>query len=144
HVGLQAPRRRRIRIAGHGIVLVLVDIAAHRILLAVDARLLRRRQCPALPEVVRLLAVDVLLLALELAGFLRRQLGGLQALFDALLLVGVALRFDGGALLLRLHRGGQHQRQRDGDQTAFHDVSSFVGGWFVRDYPATTQPPDAR
>ena len=54
---------------------------------------------------MRLRAIEVLLVALELAGFLARQLPGLQALLDAFLLVGVALGGDGGGLLLGLGGG---------------------------------------
>src|SRR5690242_5606434 len=99
HVGLQAPRRGRVRIAGRAVVLVAIDVVADMVLLAVDLRLLLRRQRAAALQIVRLLPVDVLLLALERAGLLGRQLAGLKTLLDAILLVRVALRFDSRALL---------------------------------------------
>src|SRR5450432_1004968 len=97
HVSLQALQRGRIRVARRRVVLVAIDIAIGQILLVLDPRFFLRRQ-RTVAHIPRLRTVDVLLIAFELAGFPGRKLARLQALFDALLLVGVALGFTGGAL----------------------------------------------
>jgi len=101
-------------------VLVLVDVAADGILLARDLRFFLRRQRATGLQVLRLRAIEVLLVAFELAGLLARQLSGLQALFDALLLVRVALGGDGGRLLLGVYCGAESERQHRGGKAAFH------------------------
>src|SRR5262249_19615107 len=115
HVRLQALRRGGVWIAGRGVVLVVVDVAADLVLLAVDASFFLRRERAAFLQVVRLLTIDVLFLPFELAGFARTELARLQALLDAVLLVRVALRLDRGTLLLGLRRAGKCQRQRQYD-----------------------------
>src|SRR5262245_17340477 len=94
HVGLHALRRGRVRIAGLRVVFVAVHVAAHPVLLLCEARFLRRRELAVLHG-ARLVALDTRFLALELRRFARRQLPGLQALLDALLLVDVALDRSG-------------------------------------------------
>src|SRR5262249_8202032 len=75
-------------------------------------------------EVFRLHAVDALLTALQLARFLGGQLAGLEALFDAFLLIHIAL-------LILLHglsesARAQHPSRDDSrvDHCRFHVVSS--------------------
>src|SRR5207253_2326810 len=72
------------------VVLLAVDVAAHAVLLAREAGLLRGRELAVLHG-ARLVALDARFLALEARRFARGELAGLQALLDALLLVDVAL-----------------------------------------------------
>jgi hypothetical protein len=91
HVRLHPLRRGGIRIAGLGIVLFPVDVAADAVLLAREARLFGRGEL-AVTQGPRLLTLHGRLLALEARGFTGGELAGLQALLDALLLIDVTLR----------------------------------------------------
>src|SRR5207237_9434310 len=94
---------------GLGVVLLAVDVAAHAVLLARKARLLRRTELAVLHG-PRLVALDARFLALEARRFPRIELAGLQALLDALLLVDVALHAPG----LRETRAGQREAEGGG------------------------------
>src|SRR5207249_9240747 len=90
HVGLHALRGGRTRVAGLGVMLLAVDVAAHAVLLAGEARLFRRRQ-HAIFHGARLIALDARFFALELRRLAGGELAELESLLDALLLVDVAL-----------------------------------------------------
>src|SRR5256714_6395309 len=89
-IGLHALRGGGARIAGLRVVLLAVDVAAHAVLLARKARLLRRTELAVLHG-PRLAALDARFLALEAPRPGRIALAGLQALLRALLLVRLAL-----------------------------------------------------
>ncbi len=108
-------------------MLVLIDVVADVILLALDLRLLAGRQ-RAVAHVVRLGAVDALLLMLEARGLVRRQLARLQALLDARLLRGIARGLGGGRL--REGAAAGQSRDRDDDECSFHEASP---GWVMPD-----------
>src|SRR5437762_19323 len=119
YVGLHALRGGRVRIAGLRVVLLAVDVAAHTVLLAREARFLRGTQLAVLHR-ARLVALDARFLALEPRGFPRVELAGFQALLDALLLVDVALDGTG----LRERRAAESEAERGGDCGAckFHEL----------------------
>src|SRR5438132_8352521 len=110
YIGLHALRRGGVRVALLRVVLLAVDVAADLVLLARKARLLGRRELAVLHG-ARLVALDARFLALEARGFARVELAGLQALLDAVLLVGVAL--DGAGL--REHGAAEGEAERGGD-----------------------------
>src|SRR5437762_4324316 len=118
-VGLHALRGGRVRVAGLRVVLLAVDVAAHTVLLAREARFLRGTQLAVLHR-ARLVALDARFLALEPRGFPRVELAGFQALLDALLLVDVALDGTG----LRERRAAESEAERGGDCGAckFHEL----------------------
>src|SRR5438874_3044486 len=70
HVGLHPLRGSGIRIAGLRVVLLTVDVAAHAVLLALQARLLRGAQV-AIAHGAGLIALDSGLFLLELRCFAR-------------------------------------------------------------------------
>src|SRR2546425_3339860 len=119
NVGLHALRRGRVRVAGLRVVLLAVDVAAHLVLLARKARLLRGAELAVLHR-ARLVALDARFLALEACGFLRGELAGFQALLDALLLVDVAL--DGAGLCERGAPKGKAECGGDGGGCKFHEL----------------------
>src|SRR5205823_5861873 len=120
HVGLHALRRGGIRIALLRVVLLAVDVAAHLVLLARKARLLGGGELAVLHG-PRLVALDAGFLALEARGLARIELAGLQALLDAVLLVGVAL--DGAGLCEHGAAEGEAERGGDRGMGKFHDYS---------------------
>src|SRR5581483_4413844 len=117
-VGLQALRRRRVRIAGRGIVLCAIDVLIGARLLAIELLLLLRAD-PAVLEIARFRAIDDLLLALETAGFPRVELAGLQALLDPPLLIDVALHVALCGGLCERRTAGQQAEQRE-KRSALH------------------------
>src|SRR2546423_1097433 len=81
HVRLHALRRCGIGIAGLRVVLLAIDVAAHLVLLAGEARFFRRREL-AVAHGARLVALDLRFLALEARGLARGELARLQPLLD--------------------------------------------------------------
>src|SRR2546423_1320229 len=123
-IGLHALRGGGARIAGLRVVLLAIDVAAHAVLLARKARLLRRTELAVLHR-PRLVALDARFLTLEACRFARIELAGLQALLDALLLVDVALHGAG----LRESGAGKREAEGRGERAVceFHFLLLRVG-----------------
>src|SRR6266850_1333572 len=137
HVGLHALRGGRVRVAGLRVVLLAVDVAAHSVLLAREARLLGGGQL-AILHGARLVALDARFLALEPRGLARRELAGFQALLDALLLVDVPL--DGAGLRERCAAEGEAERGGDGVMGKFHELLQIRVESIQRGCPAHGLP----
>src|SRR5438034_317434 len=105
------------------VVLLAVDAAAFAVLALLDAPLLAGAHVAV--------GTGARFLALELRGFARGELAGLQALLDAVLLVDVAL--DGAGLRERGAAKGEAERGGDGRVCKFHEVLlSDVGAHSTR------------
>src|SRR6266850_922395 len=97
HVGLHALRRRRVGIAFGGVVFEPVDLAAFLVLGALDARFLGRAERAVLGG-IRFHAFDARFAPFELRRFTGVERSAFQPLFDAALLVHVALHLRADCL----------------------------------------------